>query len=831
MRRQEVLIKSLSLLTTLMLALTVTAVRPRMAHAAPGKDYVIVIDISTSMEDIFDDVKRLSKRTIARASVGDNVAVITFGEEATLLDRKQIRGKSDLEKLQRRIDELYPTDYATYINQGLEKGLNELRYLFEKNPDRERVLLWLSDDKDNPPDALGDDFITLDQLKERPDDFDPGNEWFVYEAPKLDDQVENEDIEDFVMWARRTTFRVDVKEQQFDLGSFEDGNVKETVTLTFIPRHPGAAGLEFLVSARLTNRDDFSKRIRAHISPARVRAAGNTWQQKFQLSFKADPGEYSGSIAFQPIASGSLDVQPRAVNFRTVIVLPKPEIEEPAEPAEEEVSPRGLLADARDKGIIATEKRPPGTTRIDKPIPFGPLEPGKKDSKIITLYLNKEADPKGIEHDLSINLPDGITFTSRVFGKGTKLAAEMTVSVDRDIQLPEKFSLVRAYEGSVRFKSDEPGVQVLPVYIPLRLTFDADQVRWGRKMLPETDVGQIGQVKARRMTFEELTKEMEKGKETGTAGETTSTLSEFISLAGSRYILFPILAVVVVVIILLLYRLRPASEVFVGELVVIRDPSESNMKNVNLKRIGSLHDKNVLVIGNSSNADIRLGHDSVEPVHCRISARTVGGRTDIAIDPIKGNPVKINEIEYTERTTLSDKDLIGIGNFILLFSNPEAQKEVIARFLDGRTMRGTPVTWDIGTPSFELLRTDSSETEGATDEIVVINFVDLKAIFFLQDTSGSAAAMPTEMVNKDEMLEVTFQDGEKVEGFPLKDYSDTTGRFYIVPLEMPNIASVLIERSSTTSTEKKKAPEEESAAKTGGLFASLRKRKGTAPAE
>jgi hypothetical protein len=254
------------------------------------------------------------------------------------------------------------------------------------------------------------------------------------------------------------------------------------------------------------------------------------------------------------------------------------------------------------------------------------------------------------------------------------------------------------------------------------------------------------------------------------------------------------------------------------------------MKNINLKRIGSLHDKNTLVVGNSAKADIRLGHDSVEPVHCRISAKMVGGRTDVAIHPIKGSLVKVNEIEYTEKATLSDKDLIGIGDFILLFSNPEAQKEVIARFLDGRTMRGTPVTWDIGTPSFELLRSDISETEEDADEITVVNFADLKAIFFLQETSDSTTGMPAEMVNKEELVEVTFTDGEKVEGFPLKDYSDAAGRFYIVPLEMPNIASVLIERSSVVTTERRQTPSDMEPGKSGGLFSSRRKRKGPEPA-
>ena len=136
MRKFAILSHPFSILTTLILVLFFTMIQHETAHAASGKDYVIVIDVSTSMEDVFDDVRDISNRTIDRTSVGDSVVVITFGEQATLLDRKNIRGKADQQKLKDRVNDLYPTDYATYINRGLEKSLSELSYLFEKNPNR-----------------------------------------------------------------------------------------------------------------------------------------------------------------------------------------------------------------------------------------------------------------------------------------------------------------------------------------------------------------------------------------------------------------------------------------------------------------------------------------------------------------------------------------------------------------------------------------------------------------------------------------------------------------------------------------------------------------------
>ena len=283
MRKEKLLRQMIPVLTALILVFALISYRPDISFADSGKDYVIIIDVSTSMQDIFDEVKRLSKRAISQAAAGDNVAVITFGEHATLLARKQIRGKSDVETLKKQVDQLYPTDYVTYINSGLERGLSELRYLFEKNPDRDRVMLWLSDDKDNPPEALGEDFITLDKLRENNKSFEPGSEWFDYVDPLSEARSQN--LEDFVTWARRTTFRVAIKNKDIDLGSFEDRNVKKSVVLTFEPRHPGAEGLQFNAVARLVNRNDPNQKIAVDLSPQRVKASGHLWEQKFNIDF------------------------------------------------------------------------------------------------------------------------------------------------------------------------------------------------------------------------------------------------------------------------------------------------------------------------------------------------------------------------------------------------------------------------------------------------------------------------------------------------------------------------------------------------------------------
>jgi hypothetical protein len=797
---------------------------PASSHAAPSKDYVIVIDVSTSMQDIFDEVRQVAKQKLSEAKAGDNVAIITFGDQARLMNRKQIRGKADVQDLQEQLDALYPTDYSTYLNRGLERGLSELRYLFEKNPDRERVLLWLSDDKDNPPEELGEDILTLEDLREKNEDFEPGSEWFAYDAPLR--EVNNEALEEFFTWARRTTFRVAVKESLIDLGSFEEKQVTKKFLVTFQPKHPGTAGLEFAAQAKLIDPANPNAVVPVSLEPQRVVASAHPWQQEFQISFTGEPGQYAGEFAFESLSGPMLDVEPRSVGLMAMIVPPKPvvPVAEPEQPKEE-----GLLASAKEQGIIATEARPPGLTRPDKPLMFGPMEPGKKDNKIITLFLNKEVDPDTIKQDLSINVPEGVNIESKVYGRGTRLAAEITISVDQNAQIEESV-LQAAYEGSVRFVSNETGVEVLPVYVPIRVTMNTDRVRWGRKLLPEST--EVGRAQAKRMTFEELTRELERQQaEAEEAGPIASALRSVYAQLKQRYVYVPLLGAVVIVLVILVYRMRRASGLFMGELVVIKDPSDSKTKNINLKRIGSLQGKDVLTVGSSPRADIRLNHESVAPIHCRIAAKTVENQTEISILPLKGSVVEVNDVERAERTRLVDKDLLGIGDFILLFSSPEEQKEVVVHFLDGRTMRGTPITWDIGAKSFELLRTDVSEAEERLEDITVVNFADLKAVFFMQDASGSRPSIPRERINTKALLEVTFFDGERVEGHPFTDYSEMSGRFYLVPREMPNIISILVERNNVKEVAAREFHGEPEQARPSGTLGALRKRRGEAPAE
>ncbi|MBI4830884.1 MAG: VWA domain-containing protein, partial [Candidatus Lindowbacteria bacterium] len=136
------------------------------ARAEKNQDIVFLIDTSSSMRNIFDDVKRAILDFVERASPGDNIVLISFGEKVELRIRQKISSEDDKAIIGRQLAGLEPGQYYTYITGALEKGMEELRLLEGKNPDHLRTIVLLTDGKNNPPKELSQP-VTFDDLLEK----------------------------------------------------------------------------------------------------------------------------------------------------------------------------------------------------------------------------------------------------------------------------------------------------------------------------------------------------------------------------------------------------------------------------------------------------------------------------------------------------------------------------------------------------------------------------------------------------------------------------------------------------------------------------------------
>ena len=123
--------------------------------------------------------------------------------------------------------------------------------------------------------------------------------------------------------------------------------------------------------------------------------------------------------------------------------------------------------------------------------------------------------------------------------------------------------------------------------------------------------------------------------------------------------------------------------------------------------------------------------------------------------------------------------------------------QVVARFRDGRTLKGTSLNVDPAKPTCHV-RTASGAVE--------VKLADLKALFFVKDHQGNAkhneAANPTpgdQRLVGGHKLKVRFHDGETIIG--VANRFPPLGRFFfMLPIDpKSNNVRILVNRDATSS--------------------------------
>ena len=122
---------------------------------------------------------------------------------------------------------------------------------------------------------------------------------------------------------------------------------------------------------------------------------------------------------------------------------------------------------------------------------------------------------------------------------------------------------------------------------------------------------------------------------------------------------------------------------------------------------------------------------------------------------------------------------------------------IVARFRDGRTLKGTTLNVDPTKPKFHL-RVD--------DKVEEIKLNDLKALFFVKDFTGNPAHNEAlEPTNGDPRLvgarkiAVRFEDGETIVGMSNR-FPPLGVFFFMLPIDpKSNNVRILVNRSATTS--------------------------------
>jgi Family of unknown function (DUF6982) len=108
---------------------------------------------------------------------------------------------------------------------------------------------------------------------------------------------------------------------------------------------------------------------------------------------------------------------------------------------------------------------------------------------------------------------------------------------------------------------------------------------------------------------------------------------------------------------------------------------------------------------------------------------------------------------------------------------------VVARFLDGRTVKGHTTDFDPNRREFHIVPAAAEPGEPRP-----VNIKDLKALFFVRSLKGDAQYRERknfrpEDPNRGSKVEITFGDGEMLVGYTLvRDLWERTG-FFVTPLD------------------------------------------------
>jgi hypothetical protein len=121
------------------------------------------------------------------------------------------------------------------------------------------------------------------------------------------------------------------------------------------------------------------------------------------------------------------------------------------------------------------------------------------------------------------------------------------------------------------------------------------------------------------------------------------------------------------------------------------------------------------------------------------------------------------------------------------------QHKIVARFLDGRVLKGVTFNFRPERRSFHLQKDESGEQ-------VEVNVDELKSVFFVKDLTGNKDYTDRRNVERrgyGRRLEVKFVDGESIVGYT-QGYSPDRPGFFMAPADPDsNNDRIFVVREST----------------------------------
>ena len=125
--------------------------------------------------------------------------------------------------------------------------------------------------------------------------------------------------------------------------------------------------------------------------------------------------------------------------------------------------------------------------------------------------------------------------------------------------------------------------------------------------------------------------------------------------------------------------------------------------------------------------------------------------------------------------------------------------EVVARYIDGRLIKGTCLDVDPGRPTCHIRTAEQGK-------MVEVKLTDLKALFFVKDFAGDAAHNEGNAVDPGDArthgfagIELQFKDGEHIVGLTAR-FPPVRPFFFVLPADTAsNNIRILVNRAAVVS--------------------------------
>jgi len=825
--------------------------------------YVYVIDSSSSMRYIFDDLKEIVKTAVTHCREDDRLSIVLFGDSVTTLVSYTTLSESKKKMASSILDSTSPESLYTNLGLAVKRGTECLHKYYAENLAQKYTLILVTDGKDHPPPGFARDYSIEDALTQFPD-FLPGQQWSLRYIV-LKGQIDAEllslakkyggtffDVDKISEFANATEGEVIAS----ILGNIDDWDRLKAVVI----KHEGEVLMKkpdqdywFEISKDRPQEVFKGDRIKvgqdseAVISLSDIGRIGvmeNTeigldrlrelpLTKSTTIEFNLEGGSIWNSIDALPGSTLTYDVQTpialtgvRGTVFKLSFDPTKSEQTIAVFEGSAEVS---SLKDGGDfenftvaTGNYSTVSPTQGSSILEsipnrivlewtkwkgELIPATKLKP--KPEKIIQICrYSREIGDYICEHVDTIAfgpLKHGIKLEEKLNlqFKDPKLLKGLAIYAATEIDLPEGVTCTAKFDME-KASEGKLGVLILvEVGSAIDLPFN---MNWRGRLIftsPDESIGfgQDGVVSLRMYTHPR--RDMSPPK------SPAPTIMERLRKIDWKLIKSYAILLALTICLFIIGRLARRTYFAIkprppgGWLLELHNPSETKLGNINLENLCHDSGKSTLVLGRKPESDICMSHYSVDRRHAKIYSKFEASSHKIFIKALGLSKVEVNFSPiYKIETELKDGDVIDMGECQFFFSTSHFQ-QVVVHYRNGRVRQGVLQTWNIEEKEFTLRPKDKS----VSDPNIHVKFEDLKGVFFVKSFDREhAEKMKTSFrFAKKKRIVVEFLDGERIEGFVVGYFGPQLPRFYMAPKpkkdKEENTYLVLVERSFTRTVE------------------------------